>query len=66
MNKIMLYILNFFQKKEVVMKNNKLRIINYNEKVGTAFSVSPNGVLIVDVNNTEFRKEFLEQLNRTH
>jgi hypothetical protein len=37
-------------------------IINYNEKVGESFDVSKDGVLTVDVDNVNFRKEIINQL----
>lgn len=35
---------------------------SYNNQIGTAFTVSNNGVLRIDLDNQYFRDEFLRQL----
>ena len=37
-------------------------IANYNKEIGEAFQVSKDGVLTVDLQNKNYRKEFLKQL----
>ncbi|MBL4799307.1 MAG: hypothetical protein JKY50_18030 [Oleispira sp.] len=38
------------------------KLAGYNENVGGAYHVSRNGVLSVDLENENFREEFIKQL----
>lgn len=39
-------------------------LVNYNSEVGEAYHVSKNGVLTVNVDDENFKDEFLNQLRR--
>lgn len=42
----------------------KSDLVNYNSDVGAAYHVSKNGVLTVDVDDKNFKNEFLLQLRK--
>jgi hypothetical protein len=65
MKRTILYIGKFFLRREPLINNKTYGITNYNKKVGTAFTVSKDGVLKIDLNNQEFRKHLFKQLRKT-